>query len=672
MAEVVISIRELLVWAYDEYEDYTECKGEILKLKEDLVQLRILLDEYGDQIDCDKTNKKSIFHALLQLNFTVESAYQIHIRFSKKYKTKYQPLISVLFSRTKRHLSEIAGCREDLQYKINGLNIALHMTSYVKGNQVTNQEDTFSSNSTDSSAWEISYDDIKFKQDRSGNRKSLGSGVFATVYDATIQESPVAVKEFHCVNIFWNDAKKRKDFQKMFKQEIQILIYLVHPNIVEFVGAIANGSEKKPNFMIVVEKLSKTLTDIPQEMSLERKMEVILGIANGLAFMHSHRIIHGDIKPDNIMFSEDGAPKIIDFGLSKEKEHHQTTESTSFMSGALLWMSPERKKGESTIKSDVHSLGLVIAYFLTGTLPSKDMPPIDVYQEALKEATGNNEDICKLILQCFDENPDKRPIAVEVHFRLKLILRNLLCSKIEEEASVTNTSVITNNTLTDEEIQSVISRLKSISVNDIEEILSLSKNFEHSGLIQKESFVVLANATFKCPQSRVKIYSLDGIYTIISSLQLHRDDVNVQRYGLKALGNVMIGHPNHKVKVYKLSGIGIIISSLRLHPNDAKVQSYGLLALGNVMDGHPNHKIKAYKLNGIDTIISSLRLHPNDTNVQRYGLDALYYISSDQPKHVTEIVLLNGETLIQKAKEKFPNNIYIQFYGGWFLKQILK
>ena len=677
MADIVKSIWDFAQWAYNEYEDYNDCKEEILELKMDVKQMCIMLEEYGERLECSSSNKKTIYHALHQLNQTVDSSQQIHIKFSQKYKKKYQVWISILFNRTKRHVMQITACRDNLQRKITNLQMALQVTTYVDGNQAVNQEDDSGNNSVDSSAWEISYNDIEFKLDKRDNRKSLGSGSFATVYDATIKEEPVAVKEFHINLNIWKNQKKRKDFQKAFKREVNNLIRLNHPNIVDFIGAIADDSEDEPAFMIIVEKLSKTVADISHEMTFEDKLQIIIQIAYGVAYMHSLSIIHRDIKPDNIMLSEDGIPKLIDFGLSKEKEDHQRTQSTGGISGTPLWLSPERKRGKpSTSKSDVYSLGLVIANLLTGTLPSRDLSPIIIYKEALKEATGNNKDFCDLVLQCLDEKPEKRPIAEELHFELKSILRKLSCSQIEEETAATNVCEIANDSPTDENAASVISRIKSMSVNDIVEILILMKMYEHSALVQSEACFVLANIMANHPKHKVDVYKQGGIDIkggidiIITSLQNFSSNKQVQENGLFALGNIMFGHPNHRVDVYNRGGIDIIITSLQNFSSNELVHKYGLLALANIMSGHPKHKVDVYNRGGIDIIITSLQHFSSNEHVQRNGLLALANISYKQPEHARKIVSLNGVELIRKAMKRFPNHEFIQEYGYFALKNI--
>ncbi|EKX47965.1 hypothetical protein GUITHDRAFT_61935, partial [Guillardia theta CCMP2712] len=197
----------------------------------------------------------------------------------------------------------------------------------------------------------------------------LGSGGFAVVYRASYQGTEVAVKEPHnpC------DLEGSKLMRKAFFREANNLFRIHHRNVIELVGAMVVDEEGNPCFLLVTELLRRPLTEYIEETmkpasESERRARghvVMLGLAEGLAYLHSMRIIHRDIKPQNIMLDDKDIPKLIDLGLSKEKQS-MVAPVHSAGGGTLDWMSPEKRRGEpSTTASDVYALGLVMMNVMT-------------------------------------------------------------------------------------------------------------------------------------------------------------------------------------------------------------------------------------------------------------------------------------------------------------------
>ncbi|EKX40431.1 hypothetical protein GUITHDRAFT_43113, partial [Guillardia theta CCMP2712] len=186
----------------------------------------------------------------------------------------------------------------------------------------------------------------------------LGSGGFGTVFLAQYQNMAVAVKEPHnAASIHKDEYRKRA-----FCREADHLYRLRHPNIVNFVGAIVEDEHHEPCYCIVTEVLPFTLEaylTAKATSSISVGQQVIFDLATGLSYMHASKIIHRDIKPQNVMVDELGRAKYIDFGLSKEEELSRQTSASYTMVGTQSWMAPEVKKGEkATAASDVYSLGM--------------------------------------------------------------------------------------------------------------------------------------------------------------------------------------------------------------------------------------------------------------------------------------------------------------------------
>lgn len=129
---------------------------------------------------------------------------------------------------------------------------------------------------------------------------------------------------------------------------------------------------------IVLELCAGTLADVVNETykgpELSSDMTVLNEIATGLAFIHSKKLVHRDIKPDNILISSNGRIKLSDFGLCKETSTNHTFSVSGPLKGTLFWMAKELLNVynnnsipvvKGSIKSDIFSAGCVFFYFVT-------------------------------------------------------------------------------------------------------------------------------------------------------------------------------------------------------------------------------------------------------------------------------------------------------------------
>ena len=105
-------------------------------------------------------------------------------------------------------------------------------------------------------------------------------------------------------------------------------------------------------------------------LTLLQKVEIMQQVAEGLQYAHARKVIHRDIKPANIMVLSDGGVKIMDFGIARFTQDTETrrTQAGDFL-GTVAYTAPERFTGESDVKTDVFSFGVVYYEFLTGSNP---------------------------------------------------------------------------------------------------------------------------------------------------------------------------------------------------------------------------------------------------------------------------------------------------------------
>ncbi|NLM03939.1 MAG: Stk1 family PASTA domain-containing Ser/Thr kinase [Clostridiales bacterium] len=219
-----------------------------------------------------------------------------------------------------------------------------------------------------------------------GNRyeivEKVGGGGMALVYKAKCRllNRYVAVKVLRAE--FTNDT----DIIEKFKRESQAAASLSHPNIVN----VYDVGEEGEIYYIVMEYIKgKTLKEIIQEKKVLDTEEIISytkQIALALQHAHSNHVIHRDIKPHNIMITEDNRVKVTDFGIALAATSSTITNMGNVI-GSVHYFSPEQARGGYTDeKSDLYSLGIVMYEMATGKLPYEGDSPVAI---ALKHIQGN-------------------------------------------------------------------------------------------------------------------------------------------------------------------------------------------------------------------------------------------------------------------------------------------
>ncbi|MCB1318965.1 MAG: protein kinase [Leptospiraceae bacterium] len=194
--------------------------------------------------------------------------------------------------------------------------------------------------------------------------KVIGEGGFATVYRArdTIEDTKVALKIPHASFIGRNDQKSLE----IFRKEVRLTAALDHPNILP----IKNADFIDKHFVIVTPLAEQTLADrISTRLSIRTAIDYARQMLEGLAEAHNHRIIHCDIKPENMLLFSGNRLRITDFGIARVAQ--RTLQVSG--SGTVGYMAPEQAMGKSSFASDVFSLGMVLWRLFSGKLPEWPM-----------------------------------------------------------------------------------------------------------------------------------------------------------------------------------------------------------------------------------------------------------------------------------------------------------
>lgn len=193
----------------------------------------------------------------------------------------------------------------------------------------------------------------------------IGRGGMANVYEAydKILDREVAIK------VLRYDFQDNEEAKARFHREAVSSSQLMHHNIVE----VYDVDEKDGKQYIVMEYVKgkdlKSYIDAHHPLPLEEVVAIMTQILSAIEVAHDHQLIHRDIKPQNILVSEDVQVKISDFGIALALSESSLTQANTLL-GSVHYLSPEQARGNSaTVKSDIYALGIVLYELLTGHVP---------------------------------------------------------------------------------------------------------------------------------------------------------------------------------------------------------------------------------------------------------------------------------------------------------------
>lgn len=295
-----------------------------------------------------------------------------------------------------------------------------------------------------------------------GNRyeiiQKIGLGGMATVYKAKCR----VLNRYVAIKILRDEFTTDAEFIKRFNSEAQAAASLTHPNIV----AVYDVAHEDNLYYIVMElikgKTLKEIIDIDGILPWKWSINVAIQIASALEVAHKNNIIHRDIKPHNIIITEEGVAKVTDFGIAKAVSNSTITAFGSTL-GSVHYFSPEHAKGGITdAKSDIYSLGVVLYEMLTGKVPFDADTPVSIalkhMQEEPKEPKLINPNIPNavndIIIKAMQKDPNNRySSAAEMLVDLKEILKNPDGDFITKPYSLKNQETQRFKPLKDEEIK---------------------------------------------------------------------------------------------------------------------------------------------------------------------------------------------------------------------------
>ncbi|GIE96385.1 Stk1 family PASTA domain-containing Ser/Thr kinase [Paractinoplanes rishiriensis] len=225
------------------------------------------------------------------------------------------------------------------------------------------------------------------------------------------------------IKMLRTDLARDATFQERFRREAQNSAALNHPAIVAVYDTgeeVSSTGEKLP-FIVMEFVNGRTLKEVlaeEQRLQARRALEIIADICAALEFSHRHGIIHRDIKPGNVMITQNGQVKVMDFGIARALASGATTMTqTSAVIGTAQYLSPEQARGEAVdARSDVYAAGCVLFELLVGHPPFVGDSPVSVaYQHVREDPKAPSDvnpevprDIDAIVLKALAKNPMNR------------------------------------------------------------------------------------------------------------------------------------------------------------------------------------------------------------------------------------------------------------------------
>jgi serine/threonine protein kinase/tetratricopeptide (TPR) repeat protein len=280
--------------------------------------------------------------------------------------------------------------------------------------------------------------------------KLIGAGGMGEVYEAedTRLGRKVALK------VLPREVARDRERLARFSQEARTLAALSHPGIVTIYSVDQSDGEHFLTMELVQGRTLKACIP-PQGLAAEPLLDLAIPLAEALGAAHGRGIVHRDLKPANVMLTTEGRIKVLDFGLAKLVETPRDSDVTMTVNqtvagavvGTLAYMAPEQLAGKpADARSDVFSLGVMLYEMAAGVHPFAGPTPAAMMLALMQETPasllgrrpGLPQDLDRLIADCLEKEPDRRPVsAAEVAAGLQAIRQALHGSRVADPAHAT-------------------------------------------------------------------------------------------------------------------------------------------------------------------------------------------------------------------------------------------
>lgn len=467
----------------------------------------------------------------------------------------------------------------------------------------------------------------------------LGEGGMAKVYLA-LQKSldrPVAIKIL--------DAQLNKDpaLQRQFEQESILVARLNHPNIIQIIDK-GMSEQQLPYFVMAYVKSISLETILPRkDISLTRKLDILIQLCSALAYAHRNGVVHRDIKPANILVDYNGHAYLVDFGIAGYFTANDKTPAAEpeLIMGTDAYMAPEQRDGSSHTNqlSDIYSLGILMHELIFGVVPALVDEHTYSQTEVAKAAPGTA--LYALIERCIKPSPGERPgSADEIRQQLLLISqgRHLQVNRWGPES--TRDNIPPNYTLLDVLKENPFGA--TYLVND--------PNRQRFLVIKKQHLEHLGNA----PQYAAKLTQIQHPHIA----RIYGTGKN-SRVFICAMEYLPAGSLQERLTQTLNLGQCLTIAQ-QLFNALACAHSYGLvhgnLRPSNILFAEKNH----------------LKLCDFGFPAHSYGADAHWYQPPNEPNSSATDVYALGAILFQLFTGKLPTKDYWGLKNRWQLRHTPK
>jgi serine/threonine-protein kinase len=235
----------------------------------------------------------------------------------------------------------------------------------------------------------------------------VGAGGMGVVYKATDRRSGTTV----AVKIIHEHLQSDVAFVARFRDEAHLASLLSSPYIVR---VIEFGSDQGEYFLatefVEGSRLSDLIAASPDGLGVEESLAIAVQVAMALQAAGAHSVVHRDVKPDNIVITPDKSVKLMDFGVARLSY----VETRQLFLGTVAYAAPEQFRGQTTARSDIYSLGVVLFQMLTGELPFKGetlsalMRMHDETPPPLEKLDGMPAAVREVVAKCLEKDPANR------------------------------------------------------------------------------------------------------------------------------------------------------------------------------------------------------------------------------------------------------------------------
>lgn len=271
-------------------------------------------------------------------------------------------------------------------------------------------------------------------------RYLIAQGTYGTVYRGTYDSQDVAVKLLDWGEDGMATVAETAALRASFRQEVAVWQKLDHPNVTKFVGASMGTS----NLKIPSKNPSEGYTDLPsraccvvveflqggtlknflfknrkKKLAFKVVIQLALDLSRGLSYLHSQKIVHRDVKAENMLLGSNRNLKIADFGVARVEA--QNPQDMTGETGTLGYMAPEVLDGKPyNRKCDVYSFGICLWEVYCCDMPYTDLSFAEVSSAVVRQNLRPEIPRCcpsslsNIMKKCWDGNPDKRPEMEEV------------------------------------------------------------------------------------------------------------------------------------------------------------------------------------------------------------------------------------------------------------------